>query len=443
MTQREPSRASLAVIFLTVFIDLLGFGMVLPLLPAYADEFGKGLGEKLPIVLGLLMSSFSAMQFLVSPWWGRLSDRVGRRPVLMIGLTGSVVCYTLFGVATVWRSLGLLFISRIGAGIAGATISTAQAYIADCTPKEGRTRGMALIGAAFGLGFTLGPLLGVAATKVGSDGGMSPWPGYFAAMLSAGALALAIFGLPESHHPGERSKRERFDRASLRAALATPSVGLLIGALLISGLAFANLEATLTLFLKHRAEAAEPELARAASANPASPEATAFHERVTSQVLWVFAYIGVVLTVAQGVLVRRLSLRVPDQTLLIVGSVISIVGYLMMGMVGPRGTMAALLAGATVEIVGFAMINPSLNSLISRRSDPAQQGGILGIAQSASALARIFGPVVGIQFFYYVGMASPLFLAAVIMCIQLALVIVAVRQGHDFGAATTTATTSD
>ena len=161
----SPRKASLLVIFLTVFIDLLGFGMVLPLLPIYAKDFARQLDlseghTQVGLLIGLLMSSFSLMQFIFAPLWGRLSDRVGRRPVLMVGLAGSVVFYSLFGIATVYRSLPLLFVSRIGAGIAGATISTAQAYIADATSLENRAKGMALIGAAFGLGFTFGPLFG-------------------------------------------------------------------------------------------------------------------------------------------------------------------------------------------------------------------------------------------------------------------------------------------
>ena len=131
----SPRRGSLLVIFLTVFIDLLGFGMVLPLLPIYAKQFTT---DNTGLIIGLLMASFSAMQFLFAPMWGRLSDRIGRRPVLMIGLAGSVLFYTMFGLATVWKSLTGLFISRIGAGIAGATIPTTQAYIADTTSLEGR-----------------------------------------------------------------------------------------------------------------------------------------------------------------------------------------------------------------------------------------------------------------------------------------------------------------
>src|SRR6188508_2089296 len=136
------SRSALLTIFLTVFIDLVGFGIVMPLMPIYAKRFGT---DAHGWQLGLLMGSFSAMQFLFAPLWGRLSDRIGRRPVLMIGLGGSVVFYLLFGVATVWKSMVLLFVSRIGAGIAGATIPTAQAYIADTTTLENRAKGMALI----------------------------------------------------------------------------------------------------------------------------------------------------------------------------------------------------------------------------------------------------------------------------------------------------------
>src|SRR5688572_24308754 len=156
-------KASLFVVFLTVFIDLLGFGMVLPLLPLYGKSFAARHAfsdSEVGWIVGLLMASFSAMQFLFVPVWGRLSDRWGRRPVLIIGLAGSTLFYGLFGLATAWQSLTGLFAARIGAGIAGATIATAQAYIADVTTKERRARGMALIGAAFALGFTLGPMLG-------------------------------------------------------------------------------------------------------------------------------------------------------------------------------------------------------------------------------------------------------------------------------------------
>src|SRR3984893_4496256 len=176
----RASRSALLIVFLVVFIDLLGFGIVLPVLPLYASDILTPLfpGDAQRLlrggILGLLMASFSAMQFFFAPIWGRISDRIGRRPILLLGLFASVVFYTLFGVASQvgahgWLrlALALLFVSRLGAGVAGATISTAQAVIADTTTPERRARGMALIGAAFGIGFTFGPLLRFASLATG------------------------------------------------------------------------------------------------------------------------------------------------------------------------------------------------------------------------------------------------------------------------------------
>ena len=204
---------SLLVIFLTVFIDLLGFGIVLPLLPLYADQFGT---DTSGFVIGMLMAIFSIMQFIFAPLWGALSDRIGRRPVIIVGLLGSVVFYTLFGIATIYKSLPGLFITRIGAGIAGATVSTAQAYIADTTDNKNRARGMALIGMAFGLGFTLGPLFAWFAVAFSEDQ-QTPGagPGFVAAGLSAVALLMAIFVLPESKTADSSPKAKKWYDLSL------------------------------------------------------------------------------------------------------------------------------------------------------------------------------------------------------------------------------------
>src|SRR5437773_2387217 len=242
-----PSRGSLLVIFLTVFIDLLGFGMVLPLLPIYAKSFGV---KEEGLVIGLLMSSFSAMTFIFAPLWGRASDRVGRRPVLIVGLIGSVGFYILFGVATAFQSMALLFVARIGAGIAGATIPAAQAYIADVTTLKNRARGMALIGAAFGLGFTFGPLLGAAALIFSHDVGTSPWPGYAAALLSGIALMLAIFLLPESLRPGsQHAGHALIDWRAWHDAFVTRSVPALLATAFASVVSFGAFETTLSLLL--------------------------------------------------------------------------------------------------------------------------------------------------------------------------------------------------
>ncbi len=406
---QSPRTGSLVVVFLTVFIDLLGFGIVLPLLPIYAEQFA---GRHTNLLVGLLMSSFSAMQFLCAPLWGRLSDRIGRRPVLMVGLAGSVVCYTLFGVATAAKSLWLLFVSRIGAGMAGATIPTAQAYIADTTTLQGRARGMALIGAAFGLGFTLGPLVGYLAVPTG-HGEPGPWPGYAAAMLSAVALVLAAVELPESLRPGVASESGGgVGLARLRSAVSIPSMGWLLMTVFLSVFAFANFEATISRLIK---------------ADPGPFQFT------FQQVCLTFAYIGLVLSLVQGGVVRPLSKKVPEAVLAAMGAIVQAVGFVILGWAGDRGRLAALFPGLAAVVAGFALITPSLNSLVSRRSDPAEQGGILGVAQSVSSLARILGPVAG-NVLFGASRTLPLWAAACLMGLVFFFVVMAARTGGDFEA---------
>lgn len=403
-----PRRGSLAVIFLTVFIDLLGFGMVIPLLPIYAKQFTV---DESGVLIGLLMASFSAMQFMFAPIWGRLSDRIGRRPVLLIGLAGSVMFYALFGVATVMKNIALLFVARVGAGICGATIPTAQAYIADTTTLEGRAKGMALIGAAFGLGFTFGPLFGYLAVPEGT-GDPGPGPGYAAAGLSAVALLLAIFKLPESLSPDSKpAHRHWLDLASLKGALATPSIGAILLTLFVCIFAFANFETTLSMLLKGK-----------------------YFNFDFRQVCLTFAYIGFTLTLAQGVLVRRLSGRIHEGLMAGAGSLLEIIGFGLMIAAVQSMSLNLLFVALTTVVVGFALMMPSLNSLLSRRSDPARQGGILGVGQSVSSLARILGPIVGIPLLTR-HTTLPYWVAAVLMGVGLLLVIVASRRGQDYPAA--------
>jgi MFS family permease len=435
----SPKKGSLFVIFLTVFIDLLGFGMVLPLLPIYAQSF---VHDNYGLVIGGLMASFSAMQFLFAPFWGRLSDRIGRRPVLMVGLAGSVVFYTLFGLATVWENIVLLFIARIGAGIAGATIPTAQAYIADTTTLETRTKGMALIGMAFGLGFTLGPLLGLVAIKekppqaglnnsaavAPSDASKSttaatppvqrpsPGPGYVAAGLSGFALLLAVFLLPESLAPGSASAAKKLlDTRALADALSVPSIGALLSAYFICVFAFGNFETTLSMMINGEVRG--------------SP----FHFTY-EEVFYTFAYIGLVLTVAQGLIVRRLSGKVHEGILAAVGGVLEIVGFGLMMMAIDSGKVGQLRIALTVIVCGFAMMMPTLMSLVSRRSDPTKQGGILGLGQSIAALARIFGPLMGVPLLK-LNIKLPYEAGAGLMAVGLAAIVFAARRGHDYGTA--------
>jgi MFS family permease len=418
MSEPSASRGSLLVVFLTVFVDLLGFGIVMPLLPLYGQAFGLD-----GVWLGMLMASFSLMQFLFAPVWGRLSDRIGRRPVLIVGLLGSTVFYFLFGMASLWKSVPWLFITLIGAGIAVATIPTAQAYIADCTTKESRAKGMALIGAAFGLGFTFGPILAWAAlwssasemAEAADQVAASPWPGFVAAITSGIALLLAIIILPESLRPGSAdavAHRKLFDWEAWQSAIATPSITSLLLTMFVSVFAFGGFEATLSLFLKS--------------------------EQLPFQLAWhhvplFFAYIGVVLMVVQGGLVRRLSTRFPELTLAMVGCGVSILGFGLLVAATFHGEMWSLMLATAVEVAGFAFINPTINSLISRRSDPEKQGSILGLSQSVSAMARIVGPPIAMGLFEITPMA-PYALAVVGMMVVMVMLTTAGSKGVDFPA---------
>jgi len=416
----ESSRkTALGIVFLTVFIDLLGFGLVLPLLPIYAKVL---LSELTPTVrgatIGALMASFSAMQFLFAPLWGRLSDRVGRRPVLMVGLAGSTLAYFLFAVAAWEESLLLLFVSRIGAGIAGATIPTAQAYIADVTSFEQRARGMALIGAAFGLGFTFGPLVGalgfLATDDVTAATTLSPWPGYLACLLSGSALAVAFFKLPESLRPDSASAaRHAFNFGAFREALAVPSVGLLVATFFVFVFGFANFESTLSVLLNR------------------DPAQGGF-DFGPRGILLIFAYVGVILTFAQGFLVRRLSKRWPETSLALAGGCVSLLGFVLLAVASHIHNFPLLMVALFVEVTGFAFVTPSVQSLISRRSDPARQGGILGVAQSAGSLARIIGPLAGNTLFE-ISSTLPFWSAAVLMVPAIGMIAAAARTGRDFG----------
>ena len=417
----KSSRTPLLIIFVTVFIDLLGFGIVLPILPRYAEHF-----QVSKMTLGLLMASFSAMQFLFAPIWGRISDRVGRRPILILGLAGSAIFYTLFGYATSLgvggQMLGLgvvpwLFICRIGAGIAGATIPTAQAYIADVTGPQDRAKGMALIGAAFGIGFCFGPLLGAAFLPAEPEPGSavhevsvaagpatadpnppSAVPGYLAGILSGLAMLSAIFLLPESVQPGTRAdERHWLDVSSLKEAVARPAIGLVLLTIFLTTIAFGQFETTLSLLTK--------ELGLPDKKN-----------------YLVFAYIGFVLALSQGMLVRRLLPRVGELLMSRAGTALMTGGLILIGVSAVVQSKPLLYAVVPIAVIGFSAVTPSLQALLSRHSAATQQGGILGLGQSISALARILGPAMGIPL-NGVNVALPYWVGAAIMALGIVLTL--------------------
>lgn len=348
-------KSPLVVLFLVVVIDLVGFGIVLPLLPRYAEEYSAS-----PFMNGVLMASFSAMQFVFAPFWGRLSDRHGRRPILMVGLFGSILAYTMFGLSS---SLEVLLASRLAAGFFGATIGAAQAYIADVTSQEERGRGMALIGAAFGIGFTIGPAIG------GISSGWHRYaPGFIAAGLSLFAFVLAAFALPEPPQHRGRVEKSLLDLTAVRRALATPTVPLILLLQFAATFAFAAFESTLSLLTQKQWH---------------------YDERYNG---YVFTFIGLVLVLAQGGVVRRYMPRVGELNFVVAGSLLMAAGLAGVAVAAGLGTLLAALA---LAVLGFAMVTPSLSSLLSRRTPPETQGEVLGVGQSMLSLARIFGPIAG------------------------------------------------
>jgi MFS family permease len=415
-TPPASSRNAQLIVFLVVFVDLLGFGIVLPLLPLYGDTYvaaiipGGKENRAGGAILGVLMASFSLMQFVFAPVWGRISDRIGRRPILLLGLAGSVLFYSLFGYASELPpqtqaplALALLFVARIGAGIAGATISTAQAVIADTTTPEKRRHGMALIGAAFGIGFTFGPLLGFlslgwlpahlgpAMEKIGLPGwfhdeyAVKGLTGYTAAFLSLVALLLGLRLLPETRTPGGAARdRKWFDFQAIRMVLRTPAIAPVVLTFFLATLGFGAFEVTLALLNK---------------------DALGLDEKNN---FLIFAYVGLTLLIAQGLIYRRIAKRLTEPPLMAIGIVLMGLGVLSLGGVSwsasthyleGEALLPWMLGALTLAVVGFALLTPSAQALVSRRSDPARQGEVLGVNQSASALARILGPIFGLTLY--------------------------------------------
>ncbi|MHC4490841.1 MAG: MFS transporter [Planctomycetota bacterium] len=387
-------KSALGVLFLTVFIDLLGFGIVIPLLPRYARDFRAS-----GVEIGLVLASFSAMQFLFAPFWGRLSDAYGRRRLILLGLFGSVVSYLLFAIADTYA---LLLVSRILAGIFAATIGTAQAYIADVTGREDRGKGMALIGAAFGVGFTFGPVIGWLAHDFGGSAG----PGLAAAGLSALALLLAWFKLPEPERHRAPRAGGLFGGAALRWATARPSVALILGLYVLTTFCFANFEGTLALLTKDK-----------------------WGHGIRGNGL-LFTYIGVCLLISQGVLVRRLMPRVGERNFTRMGSVLLACGLAGIAVGGSR--LAWVLFVLAVSVLGFAMITPSLTSLLSLHTPDHMQGEVLGVGQSGLSLARIFGPFLG-NVLFAVWWEAPYWLGAGLMVLAFGGALL-LRPAPDHGA---------
>jgi len=379
----------LVVIFVTVFIDLLGFGIIIPLLPFYAESFGAS-----ALMIGLLGTSFSLMQFLFSPVWGRWSDRIGRKPIILVGLMGSCLSYLVLALA---GSLPMVFLARIIGGIAGANIPTAQAYIADVTTPENRAKGMGMVGAAFGLGFIFGPAIGGILSRFGPA-----TPMWFASALCLANFVAAWFLLPESRIVTTSTKGLGRMEA-FRHALGRPTLLLLLGLYFLVTLAFSGFEATFALFSEAK------------------------FGFTTSTIGFVFAFIGVVLSIVQGVLVGRVVKKVGERRLIPTAIIAIALG---LGLIPLVWNVPTLLMALGILAAGMGFNNPSLTSMISRLADPNDQGGILGLASSLSSLGRVVGPAWGGYLYDAYGMRTPYLSAATLMMIAFTVSFLGLRHAR-------------
>ncbi len=371
------------IIFITVFIDLIGFGIIIPLSPYLARNFGADAFQ-----VGLLMSIYSLMQFLFAPFWGQMSDNHGRRPIILLSLLGAAASHLLFAFGS---SLWVLFVARGLAGMFGANISTAMAYIADVTDEKDRSKGMGMIGAAFGLGFMLGPFLGGISGDLGMMlGSLPPFGESFPAVVAAAICFVnflaAIRFLPESRKVAQgyvyRQKKPRLQLFFKH--IKKPVVGQLILIFFLSSFGMAHMEASLFLYVQ---DVFSWSLIKASMG---------------------FAYVGLVMVITQGYLIRKFLPKYGERRLMLIG--------LLLGGLGLSGIAYAdevwkLALFTTFLGLGVGLSNPSITGSISLLSGKDEQGGVMGVNQSLSAVARIIGPALGGWFYRDISMGSPFLVA--------------------------------
>lgn len=389
----------LVIIFFTVFIYLLGFGIVIPIIPILSTEMGAS-----SLQTGLLLSVYSLMQFLFSPFWGKLSDKYGRRPILLICLVGEVFSYLLFAQA---RTIEVLFIARLFSGFFGASISTASAYISDITPPHERSKGMALIGAAFGLGFLFGPAIG---------GGLTVWAEHIAPTdiffktsfssywVSGLCLLTFVFAWKFLKETRDLSKApaEKLNRfAQIAKYFKIETVGPLIFVFFLSSLAMSTMEATLVLLVKDK-----------------------FGWGI-KEVSFGFAYIGIMMILTQGIFVRKLIPKVGEKQVLRTGLVLMCIAFAGIAI---AKSIAVLAVAQTLFALGIGFTNPSILGSISLLTDPNEQGAALGTTQGMASLGRIIGPAVGGALYGSLTMESPFILSGAMTMIALFVVITIFNQ---------------
>ena len=374
----------MAILFLIVFTDLVGFGLVIPLLPFYAQRFAAS-----PLQMTALFATYSLMSMLAAPLWGRLSDSAGRRPVLMISMAAAALAY-------VWLSfadqLWMVFAARAFAGICAGNIAAAQAYIGDVTTPEKRAKGMGLIGAAFGLGFIIGPVVG--GVLAGDDPARADLstPALIAAALSTAALLGVVLLLPESRTAAQ--PLPHIGRvAALRAALSRPALMPLLIVFFLVILAFSGMETTFAWWAMGQ---------------------FGWGPRPVGLVLF---YVGLLSATMQGGLIGPLTRRFGEERLMLAGLGLIALGLLAMAL---ARALPGLLVALTALALGMGAMQPSINSLISRRAGAERQGEVMGVAQSVGSLARVLGPLIAGALFTGFGRGSPFIWGALLVAGALA-----------------------
>jgi DHA1 family tetracycline resistance protein-like MFS transporter len=368
-------KSPLLLIFLVIFFDLLAFGIVIPILPYYSKTFGAT-----AFTLGWLMASYSIAQFLFAPIWGSLSDRFGRRPILLFTIFGSALAMVATGLA---EELWILFAARILAGVFAANISTATAYITDITPPEQRAKGMGIVGAGYGLGFIFGPALG----------GILSVHGYSLPILAAAGLGFfnLIFAFFFLDEPLKKNAFEKkFRLAGISTALAHSATAIPIGLFFFSTLAFTQLEVVFGLFVLEKFH---------------------FGPRDAG---WLLAGMGLVSAFLQGGLIGRLAKKYGEKNLLIAGFFFFSISLVASSFSPNVGYFTVCLLGIAI---GSGLVNPSLSSLASKAAPETERGLIMGMYQSAGSFARIVGPPVAGFIFDRWNPSSPLFISGLLMSI--------------------------
>jgi MFS family permease len=377
--KRKPS---LLVIFLSVFVDLVGFGIVLPMLPGFAeDDVRTGFSTK-GLIIGGIVASFSAMQFFFAPAWGRLSDRIGRRPVMLISNLGAAGSYSLFAIASgMSGTSGLLWllVSRIFAGICGANLSVASAYIADISPPEKRSARMGLIGMAFGLGFIFGPAIGsFCLGALGRTG-----PGWVAAGFCFANFLLGWCILGESRAPSSAPYTPRPKFTQWSHTLAQPKLGVLVAVFFLATFCFTCFEATFPLLAKHQFGYGA--------------------QGKDNRIGYLFTYCGLIAALLQGGLTGRLVKMLGEPKLIFISMLIFAAGLAALPY---QTSLPGLLVVLALLAIGSGLNRPPVFGMISLNSPADEQGANLGVAQSFGSLARIFSPMFACTLFY-VNMGLP------------------------------------